>query len=76
VLASAIDAQKDLALPKSAFFPPENAAALASAIHRVLSEEHSSSRALSLEQAGARVKQIYALSSWAARVCAAYAEIL
>lgn len=76
VLASAIDAQKDLALPKSSFFPPENAAALSSAIHRVLSEEHSSSRALSLEQAGARVKQIYALSSWAARVCAAYAEIL
>ena len=76
VLASAIDAQKDLALPKSSFFPPENAAALSSAIHRVLSEEPSSSRALSLEQAGARVKQIYALSSWAARVCAAYAEIL
>jgi glycosyltransferase involved in cell wall biosynthesis len=76
VLASAIDAQKDLALPKSSFFPPENAAALASAIHRVLSEEHSSSRAQSLEQAGERVKQIYALSSWAAHVCAAYAEIL
>jgi len=76
VLASAIDAQKDLSLPKSAFFPPENAAALSSAIHRVLSEEHSSSRSLALEQAGERVKQTYALSNWAARVCAAYAEIL
>ncbi len=31
VLASAIDAQKDLALPQSSFFPPKDAAALASA---------------------------------------------
>ena len=76
VLASAIDAQKDLALPKSAFFPPQDAAALSSALLRVLSEEHSSSRSLALERAGERVKQTYALSSWAARVCAAYAEIL
>ena len=41
VLASAIDAQKDLALPMSAFFPPQDAGALSIAIQRVLSEEHS-----------------------------------
>lgn len=76
VLASAIDAQKDLALPKSAFFPPEDAEALASALLRVLSEEHSSSRAQALEEAGERVRQTYALSRWAERVLAAYLEIL
>ena len=57
VLASAIDAQKDLALPKSAFFPPEDVEALASALLRVLSEEHTASRAQELEQAGERVRQ-------------------
>ena len=76
VLASAIDAQKDLALPKSAFFPPEDVEALASALLRVLSEEHTASRAQALEQAGERVRQTYALSSWAERVLAAYLEIL
>ena len=76
VLASAIDAQKDLALPKSAFFPPEDAEALASALLRVLSEEHTASRAQALEQAGERVRQTYALSRWAERVLAAYLEIL
>lgn len=76
VLASAIDAQKDLALPKSAFFPPEDVEALASALLRVLSEEHTASRAQALEQAGERVRQTYALSRWAERVLAAYLEIL
>lgn len=76
VLASAIDAQKDLALPKSAFFPPEDVEALASALLRVLSEEHTASRAQELEQAGERVRQTYALSRWAERVLAAYLEIL
>lgn len=76
VLASAIDAQKDLALPKSAFFPPQDAGALSSAIQRVLSEEHSQERAQNLEQASERVKQTYALSRWAERVYAAYDEIL
>ena len=75
VLASAIDAQKDLALPKSAFFPPQDAEALSYALHRVLCVEHSASRALALEEAGERVRQTYALSRWAERVCAAYAEI-
>jgi len=76
VLASAIDAQRDLALPQSSFFPPQDAAALASAMKRVLSEEHTPARAQMLAKASERVYQTYALSRWAERVCAAYAEIL
>lgn len=76
VLASAIDAQRDLALPKSAFFPPQDAGALSSAIQRVLSEEHSKERTLNLEQASECVEQTYALSRWAEHVYAAYSEIL
>jgi glycosyltransferase involved in cell wall biosynthesis len=76
VLASAIDAQRDLALPQSAFFPPQDAAALASAMKRVLSEEHTPARMQMLSKASERVYQTYALSRWAERVCAAYAEIL
>ena len=75
VLASAIDAQKDLALPKGVFFPPQDAEALSYALRRTLCEERTSSRALALEEAGERVYQTYALSRWAERVCAAYAEI-
>lgn len=75
VLASSIDAQKDLALPKSAFFPPQDYPALASALLRVFGEEPSSSRALALEQASERVVETYALSRWAERVFSAYAEI-
>ncbi len=76
VLASAIDAQKDLALPQSAFFPPQNADALSSALQRVLNEEDSQERTLNLEQASERVRQTYALSRWAERVYAVYDEIL
>ena len=76
VLASAIDAQKDLALPKNAFFAAEDARALSSAIQRVLREEPSPERTQNLEQASERVRQTYALSRWAERVCAAYDEIL
>ena len=76
VLASAIDAQKDLALPMSAFFPPQDAGALSIAMQRVLSEEHSQERTLNLEQASERVEQTYALSRWAEHVYAAYSEIL
>lgn len=75
VLASAIDAQKDLALPQSAFFPPRDATALSKAMLRVLSEEDTPSRAQMLEQAGERVRKTYALSRWAERVCAVYSEI-
>jgi glycosyltransferase involved in cell wall biosynthesis len=76
VLASAIDAQRDLALPQSAFVPPLDASALCSALYRVLSEEHSPARAQMLARAAERVYQTYALSRWAEHVCAAYAEIL
>lgn len=75
VLASAIDAQKDLALPQGTFVPPLDASALCSALYRVLSEEHSPARAQMLSHAAERVRQTYALSRWAERVCAAYAEI-
>lgn len=76
VLASAIDAQKDLALPQNAFFPPLDSAALSSALHRVLSETPSDSRNAALAQASERVCQTYALSRWADHVCASYEEIL
>jgi glycosyltransferase involved in cell wall biosynthesis len=76
VLASNIAAQRDLALPKSAFFPSEDAAELSLALHRVLGEEHSPSRMLSLEQTATRVVETYSLSRWAERVCAAYEEIV
>ena len=75
VLASNIDAQKDLALPKNSFFHSQDAAALSSALNRVLSEERSASRTLALEQAAQRVRQIYALFRWAERVLEAYCEI-
>ena len=75
VLASNIDAQKDLALPQNAFFPPLDAGALSSALNRVLSEERTASRTLALEQAAQRVKQTYALFRWAERVLEAYREI-
>ena len=71
----ATDAQKDLALPQGAFVPPLDASALCSALYRVLSEEHSPARAQMLAHAAERVRQTYALSRWAERVCAAYAEI-
>ena len=76
VLASAIDAQKDLALPKSAFFPPEDAGALSAALLRVFREESSPERTQDLEQVSERVRQTYALSRWAERVYSAYDEIL
>lgn len=75
VLASAIDAQKDLALPKEAFFPPQDAAALSAAISRVLRQENSQERRDALAQTADRVTQTYSLSRWAERVCAAYEKI-
>jgi glycosyltransferase involved in cell wall biosynthesis len=76
VLASAIDAQKDLALPQSVFFPPQDSAALFAAISRVLRDKDTPKHLAALEQTGARVTQIYALSRWAEHVCGAYREIL
>lgn len=74
-LASAIDAQKDLALPSEAFVPPEDTAALSGAIQRVLHAADAPERAQSLEAAKRRVVESYALNVWAERVVAVYSEI-
>lgn len=76
VLASNIAAQRDLALPKSAFFPPQDSSALSMALLRVLREEDTPSRILALEQTAARVRETYSLSRWAERICAAFDEIV
>lgn len=75
VLASAISAQKDLALPQHAFVPPENAQALLVAIHRILLEADAPEQRDALEQAKRRVVEAYALSGWAERVAGVYSEI-
>lgn len=75
VLASAIDAQKDLALPPESFVPPENAEALCTAIARVVRKPHSPERSLALERAGRRVVETYSLPVWAERVSRVYSEI-
>jgi len=75
VLASDIDAQKDLALPQDAFFPPQDSASLSDALTRVLREKSTPERIAALEQTSVRVAQTYALSRWAERVCGVYAEI-
>ena len=75
VLASDIDAQKDLALPQDAFFPPQDSASLSDALTRVLREKSTPERIAALEQTSVRVAQTYALSRWAERVCDVYAEI-
>ena len=75
VLASAIDAQKDLALPQEAFFPPQNSAALSAAILRVIREMDTPQRRILLAQAADHVAQTYSLSRWAERVFAAYGSV-
>jgi len=75
VLASAIDAQRDLALPKEAFFPPQDAAALSAAISRVFQQGNTQEQRDALVQTADRVKQTYSLSRWAERVFAAYEKI-
>ncbi|MCE5188435.1 MAG: glycosyltransferase family 4 protein [Eubacteriales bacterium] len=76
VLASAIDAQRDLALPQDAFVPPQDAAALSNAIPRVLQKADTPEQKSALEQAGRRVVETYALNAWAERVARIYLEIL
>ena len=76
VLASAIDAQKDLALPQEAFFPPQDASALSQALEQVFAEPETPQRAQALVDAGARVVETYSLAHWAEQVAAVYGEIL
>ncbi len=76
VLASAIDAQKDLALPQEAFFPPQDAMALSSAIERTLREAQTAERAARLASAKRRVIETYSLSRWAERVTKVYRGLL
>lgn len=76
VLASAIDAQKDLALPPEAFVPPEDVAALSNAVLRELCAPHTPERERALEAAKRRVVDSYALSAWSESVLEVYSEIL
>jgi len=75
VLASAIDAQKDLALPRGSFFAPNDEEALAGSIRRTLSEPDSPEKAEALAFAKQRVTEAYSLSVWADAVARVYAEI-
>ena len=76
VLASAIDAQKDLALPQEAFFPSQDASALSEAMSQIFAEPDTPQRAERLSLASARVVETYSLAHWAERVAAVYEEIL
>jgi len=75
VLASAIDAQKDLALPQNAFFPPLDAAALSFAIEQVF-KSTAPERAAALAQSKLRVMESYSLTRWAECIMGAYEKIL
>lgn len=76
VLASAIDAQRDLALPKNAFVPQGSAQALSEAMVRVFQQSDTPGERNAREQAKQRVVEAYALSAWAERIAAVYSELL
>lgn len=76
VLASAIDAQKDLAIPREAFFPPQDAEALCEKLMRLFAASDSAQREEALRVAKTRVTESYSLSRWAERVFAVYQEII
>ena len=76
VLASAIDAQKDLAIPQEAFFPPQDAEALCEKLMRLFAAADSPQLKEALFGAKARVTESYSLSRWAERVFAVYQEII
>ncbi|MEA5047756.1 MAG: glycosyltransferase family 4 protein [Eubacteriales bacterium] len=75
VLASAIDAQKDLALPEESFFDPNDEEALARAIRRTLNEPDSPDKADALALARERVIQTYSLTAWADTVVKIYSGL-
>lgn len=76
VLASAIDAQKDLAIPQEAFFPPQDAEALCEKLMRLFAASDSAQREEALRIAKTRVTESYSLMRWAERVFAVYQEII
>jgi len=76
VLASAIDAQKDLAIPQEAFFPPQDAEALCEKLMRLFAASDSAQREEALRIAKTRVTESYSLLRWAERVFAVYQEII
>ena len=76
VLASAIDAQRDLALPPESFVSPEDATALSGAIARVLHVPNTPEREQTLETAKRRVIESYALDVWAENVRRIYDDLL
>ncbi len=72
VAASAIDAQRDLALPPDSFFAPEDAQSLADKLgERLLAGRD----AAALAAAKRRVVESYSLDVWAAAVADAYASL-
>jgi len=75
VLASAIDAQKDLALPQEAFFPPQDSAAQAEAMRRILTRLDAPESRAQLVRAKQRVVDSYSLSRWVEAVANVYREI-
>jgi glycosyltransferase involved in cell wall biosynthesis len=75
VVASAIDAQKDLHLPKQAFCVPGDASSLADAISLQLDLPTKQGFEQVLEDAKQRVVQAYSLSAWADTVIAAYRDL-
>jgi glycosyltransferase involved in cell wall biosynthesis len=75
VLASEIDAQKDLTLPQDSFFPPLDAGALSQALGRVLARPDSPAGREQLIRAKERVVASYSLARWAERVAEVYRGI-
>lgn len=74
VLASAIDAQKDLALPKAAFVPPNDAAALKEALFAALNAPDTPEKRETLADAKRRVIEAYSLPVWADTIARVYEE--
>lgn len=76
VVASAIDAQKDLHLPEQAFCVPGNVSSLADAISLQLDLPSKPVFEQTLEDAKRRVVAAYSLSAWADAVALSYRNLL
>lgn len=73
VVASAIDAQRDLALPQDAFCKPNDASDLALHIRSALTEPRSRT---ALDNARARVEAAYSLAAWTNAVMRVYDALI